>query len=293
MWFAIPKRCPPTRKPSRYLPQTPSSLRVTTISKSLQTQSVRRKQLPKWSSSNGKYLLGTTLRPPYSFAWTNAPLGKFYNTRSAKATDDKGTQWLFLAPNQRSMWFAIPNVAPTVKKHHGSCSKRPVHVGWQHQITANAKAIPTGNNYQSGVLSTKNILLGTDTTKLLTAMPGTKTLRWKLPLWLAKGKRMIKGTVNCFCPNSRINVVAMTKRLVSKPVASRVLLQANAQSSLSVDNIITSLHNAKRINRRNNYQSRSSSNETLVGTRQYDSYSYCLDKCSAWKLYTHCQGHIW
>jgi hypothetical protein len=38
---------------------------------------------------NGNTLLGTDTTAPYSFAWTNAPLGS--STLTAKATDDKGT----------------------------------------------------------------------------------------------------------------------------------------------------------------------------------------------------------
>ncbi|WP_175574457.1 Ig-like domain-containing protein, partial [Algoriphagus marinus] len=59
---------------------------------------------------NGNTLLGTDTTSPYSFAWTNLPVGNF--TLTAKATDNKGAATVSSQTNINVV--EMPNVAPTV-----------------------------------------------------------------------------------------------------------------------------------------------------------------------------------
>jgi len=85
-------------------------------------------------------------------AWTNAPLGS--STLTAKATDDKGTVTVFCSNSDQC---GCKGKRCSNRKYHGSCSKRPVHSGWQHQYHCKRKRYRR-NNYQSGVLQRKHLV---------------------------------------------------------------------------------------------------------------------------------------
>jgi ribosomal protein L21E len=106
---------------------------------------------------NGNTLLGTDTTAPYSYAWTNAPLGS--SSLTAKATDDKGTATVS-APIAINV-VAIPNVAPTVSIT-GPAANAQFTQGDNISITANAS--DTDGTITKVEFFNGNTLLGTDTT---------------------------------------------------------------------------------------------------------------------------------
>jgi hypothetical protein len=106
---------------------------------------------------NGNTLLGTDTTSPYSFAWTNLPVGSFSLT--AKATDDKGTVTISTAVTINVV--EKPNVAPTVSITAPAANAQFTQ-GDNISITANA-ADADGTIIKVEFFN-GSTLLGTDTT---------------------------------------------------------------------------------------------------------------------------------